>query len=434
MVWEDRDPLVHAAMAWDTLVLSQLHTTKALDAALVKWDCTCMESLDRMMPQLSFWKNVPPSDGVVCGIWAQMASCPVTSIMGIALLAYGPTGLLTCITNPILQADLVDFTTSPYVHAPCAQDSLPSITGRQVNGHSTLADVAAAFHLDTVVCTRSVFCIVGLLDGDAMVQQLTMQVNLLANTGANICLGNNKSLFVDMHGINPILVGIATTPKNEMQITYCCWMGYLPMLWEDGSTHMQPWYVHPDVVGYMLSPESIMAASPDITSWYQEGFRDGLNPGILCFHNAEDVTVLKVTMQKQNSLYYGRTDALSIDHNLIWVHCVDGALIIHVSTRLTSRDTQPPAAAPALIEDDKSSCGSLASATTNNPGVADDGGDAPVKDGLPSGGSNAPPCAPMAWEASHSQCTCRHKRTPADPAEILLSELWAARLGHCEEW
>jgi hypothetical protein len=53
-VWEDRDPLVHAAMAWDTLVLSQLHTTKALDAALVKWDCTCMESLDHMTPQLSF--------------------------------------------------------------------------------------------------------------------------------------------------------------------------------------------------------------------------------------------------------------------------------------------------------------------------------------------------------------------------------------------
>ncbi len=83
---------------------------------------------------------------------------------------------------------------------------------------------------------------------------------------------------------------------------------------------------------------------------------------------------------------------MSIDHNLIWVHCIDGASVIRVSTRLTSRDTQPPAAAPALIEDDKSSCGSLASATTTTLGVADDGGDAPVKDGVPSGGSDAPPC------------------------------------------
>ena len=83
-------------------------------------------------------------------------------------------GLLTCTTNPILQADLVDFMTSPHVHAPCARDSLPSITGRRVDGDSTLADMAVAFHLDTVVCIRSVFHIVGLLDGDTMVRQLAM--------------------------------------------------------------------------------------------------------------------------------------------------------------------------------------------------------------------------------------------------------------------
>ncbi len=68
MVWEDRDLLVHAAVAWDTLVLSQLHTTEVLDAALVKWDRTCMESLDHMTPQLPLQNNVPPDNGVVCGI------------------------------------------------------------------------------------------------------------------------------------------------------------------------------------------------------------------------------------------------------------------------------------------------------------------------------------------------------------------------------
>jgi hypothetical protein len=152
VVWQDRDPLVHAAMAWDTLVLSQLHTTKALDAALVKWDCTCLESLDHMTPQLPLWNNVPPGDGVACGIWAQTASHPVTLIAGIALPAYGRTGLLTCTTNPILQANLVDFTTSPHVYAPCTWDSLPSITGRQVNGDPTLADMAVAFHCSHSHC------------------------------------------------------------------------------------------------------------------------------------------------------------------------------------------------------------------------------------------------------------------------------------------
>ncbi len=70
-----------------------------------------------------------------------------------------------------------------------------------MNGDSTLVDVAVAFHLDTVVCICSVFRIVGLLDGDAIVRQFAMQANLLANTGANICLGNNESLFVDVHDI-----------------------------------------------------------------------------------------------------------------------------------------------------------------------------------------------------------------------------------------
>jgi hypothetical protein len=197
---------------------------------------------------------------------------------------------------------------------------------------------------------------------------------------------------------------------------------------------MQPWYIHPGAVECMLSPESIMAASLDITSWYQEGFRDNPSPGILCFCNAAGVTVLKVTIQKHNGLYYGRNDALSIDHNPIRVHCVDDALALRVSTRWTSRTAQPPAAAPALIEDDESACGSLASATTTTPGEADDGGDSLVRNGLPSSGSDGPTCAPVDWEARPTQHPCRHKCKPADPVEILLSELWATRLGHCEEW
>jgi hypothetical protein len=165
-----------------------------------------------------------------------------------------------------------------------------------------------------------------------------------------------------------------------------------------------------------------MAASPDITSWYQEGFRDGLSPGILCFCNAAGVTVMKVTMQKHNSLYYGCTDALSIDHNPIWVHCVDEPP--------TSHAAQPPAAAPALIEVDKSLCRSPASTTLTTPDVANDGGDSLVLDGLLRGGADSRTCTPGDREVCPNPHTRQHKRKP----EILLSELWAACLGHCEEW
>ncbi len=61
------------------------------------------------------------------------------------------------------------------------------------------------------------FYIVGLLDRDAMVQRLAMQVNLLANTEANICLGNDESLLLDVHDINPLLVGICSRPLGQPQ-------------------------------------------------------------------------------------------------------------------------------------------------------------------------------------------------------------------------
>jgi hypothetical protein len=248
---------VQAAKAWDTSVLSHLHTPTELEAALVEWDCTCMGSFDCMATQLPLWDNIPAGNSVVCGLWAHTASCPIALPTETMLPKVGHTGSLTCVTSPILKADLVDFSTTPHVKAPCARDSLLHLSMRRLDGTSSVADVAAAFHLDTVVRTHSVFCIVGLLNGDAIVRQISMQANLPANMGANICLGNDESLIVDVHDINPIPIGVATTPKDAMQVTYCRRMGYLPMLCKDGSIHMQPWYIHPNAVGCMLSPESV---------------------------------------------------------------------------------------------------------------------------------------------------------------------------------
>ncbi len=170
---------------------------------------------------------------------------------------------------------------------------------------------------------------------------------------------------MNIHNVDPTSVGIATTPKDAMQVTYCCWMGYLLMQQEDGSIHMQPRYIHPNAVRCMLSPTSIMSSSPDITSWYQEGFRDSLNPGTLCFRNSNNVPVLHLILQKCNGLYYRHTDVMSIDHNPIRVHCVNDALVFHTSSGTGSYENTPhapitpPAASPILIEDNDSSSSSL---------------------------------------------------------------------------
>jgi hypothetical protein len=127
------------------------------------------ESFDCMATQLPFWDNVPPSDSVVCGLWAQTASCPVALLVEIVQPAFGHTGSLACVTSPILKADLVDFLTTPHAHAPCTRNSLSHNSMRRMDGTSSLVDVAAAFHLNMVVRIHSVFCIVELLIGDAMV-------------------------------------------------------------------------------------------------------------------------------------------------------------------------------------------------------------------------------------------------------------------------
>jgi hypothetical protein len=224
---------VKAVLAWDTSILSKLHTTKVLDAALFKWDHICMDSSYPTLSTVPFRDNVQPGDGGICGIWAQTVSSPSALVLEHVMNDYGPSVLITCFSDRISRTGLLDFSTSPHIHAQCSRASLPSHPLIELGRDSTLAAVAATFRLDMVVCIRGDVHIVGLADGNALVCQLSMTANLLANTGANICLGNNKSLFVDIHNIDPTPVGIPTTPKDAMQVTYCCWMGYLPMQWED---------------------------------------------------------------------------------------------------------------------------------------------------------------------------------------------------------
>jgi hypothetical protein len=219
-----------------------------------------------------FRDNVLPGNDGVCGVWAWVASSPHALSSPNALVPepvpndYGPSGLITCLSYQISCTDLLNFSTSPHVHAQCSRASLPSHPALESGHDSTLAAVAAAFHLHTVVCIHGDVRIVGLSDSDTLVCHLAMTANLLANTGTNLPW-QQQALIIDIHDIDPIPVGVATTPKDAMQITYCCQLGYLPMPCEDGSIHMQPCCIHPNAVGCMLSPESIMSTSPDITSW-----------------------------------------------------------------------------------------------------------------------------------------------------------------------
>jgi hypothetical protein len=175
-----------------------------------------------------------------------------------------------------------------------------------------------------------------------------------------------------------------------------------------------------------------MSSSPDITNWYQEGFRDRSNPGTLCFRNSNNVPVLHLILQICNGLYYGHTNVMSIDPNPIRVHCVNGALVFCASSGTGFCENTPhapiipPAASPTLIKDNDSSSGSLVLVMSDKLTGVNKGMNSHVH-------MNQPSCTLDVSPTSRSTCctgsatgTCQHKRRTANPAKILLSELWVA--------
>jgi hypothetical protein len=89
---EDQALFVKAVLAWDTSILSQLHTSEVLDAALFRWDGICMGSSDPMWSSVPFRDNVPPGSGVVCGVWVQIVSRPSALVLEQVTNDYGPYG------------------------------------------------------------------------------------------------------------------------------------------------------------------------------------------------------------------------------------------------------------------------------------------------------------------------------------------------------
>jgi hypothetical protein len=175
-----------------------------------------------------------------------------------------------------------------------------------------------------------------------------------------------------------------------------------------------------------------MSSSPDITGWYQEGFRDSLSLGILCFRNSDNIPVLKLTLQKCNGLYYGYTNALSIDYNPTRVHCVNGALVFRASLWTSSCENTPhalitpPAASSTLIKDNDSSCSSLDSVMSDVLTAVNNGMDSHEQRDQSSHSLEISPSGQSTCHAGSTTATCQHKRRPADPAEILSLKLWVA--------
>jgi hypothetical protein len=239
-------------------------------------------------------------------------------------------------------------------------------------------------------------------------------------------------------------IGVATLPDQEADITYCAKMGYLPLTRTDDSIHMQPFYCTPKASGVIMSPECIMVTSPDIVKWVQTGHRDKDESGHLVCMDKDEQVVLKLNLHKMDGLYYSRMYSYATDYNLIRVHTVHGPQ----STPLPHRSGSPPHLIKDSDDDDDDDDDdrsvqleniSIDSDSSSAVEVMDDINTSRSSNGVPPTGSPSAispttPSNPTPARSSAGSQVSHRQPCPVSPTDYLLAELWATRLGHCEDW
>ncbi|KAL9185818.1 hypothetical protein ACHAXT_003595 [Thalassiosira profunda] len=222
----------------------------------------------------------------------------------------------------------------------------------------------------------------------------------MADTGANVDITPTESMLVGVRDIAPVKIGVALNGEGDDGAIagYCTRMGYLPMARVDGTTHFQPFLVHPNASDHIMSPDSVMRTGR-FARFTIEGFSDDSKPGEICFFDDEDQPALRLPLQKSNGLYYFPIDCYRYHHFVA--------------------DAAPISAHPFDEVDD------LPTLSEERPFL-------PILD----------PFAEVPFDEAR-ESTIYHARAPTklqlrkgptDPASQLESELWAARLGFCGEW
>ena len=138
--------------------------------------------------------------------------------------------------------------------------------------------------------------------GEVIVKALTTN-GVLSDTGANSCMADSEAHLTGCHDIAPVSVGLALKSGETTVMHVCTRMGYMPLAWEDGTTHMQPFLVNGAATDCILSPDAIARQSKDCVSWRQVG-HVGDRPGTLEFFDDMGRRVMRLQLLKNNGLYY----------------------------------------------------------------------------------------------------------------------------------
>ncbi|EJK59937.1 hypothetical protein THAOC_19786 [Thalassiosira oceanica] len=244
-------------------------------------------------------------------------------------------------------------------------------------------------------------------------------IDMLADSGSNINLGNDATAVTGTHAISPVTIGLAA----DGECTPCTHKGWISFDLEDGRTLRSQTFLNEGATDFIISPEAIMYSHPDIYRWEQQGFR-GSNPGSLRFYDKNDRILLTLRLKKRNNLYYYEYTT----------PCLASQLPTHPQSPMAAvcqsqPDTDPPL---DLVVAKVIRFSTSVEVATFKPEEHLVQPSSPLPMAAPS------PVHPILRDPRPRQAPSTPKRSPAQRTPVTLaqqtdSETWAARMGFCGE-
>jgi hypothetical protein len=139
--------------------------------------------------------------------------------------------------------------------------------------------------------------------------------------GSNVCITGDLSSLRDVVDIEPVTISVALEGSLTSYDDCITKRGLLPLLLSDGTTYYQTCFYCANMVETIISPAAVLASSNVFYNWNQEGFKDPLLPGSICFTSHDGLLSMFFPLTCHDGLYYCNTDVYAINHNPVRVQC-----------------------------------------------------------------------------------------------------------------
>ena len=139
--------------------------------------------------------------------------------------------------------------------------------------------------------------------------------------GSIVCITGDLGSLLNTVNIKPITILVALEGSPTLYDNCITKRGLLPLLLSDRTTYYQTCFYCANMVETIISPAAVLASSDVFYSWTQEGSKDPLLPGSICFTSHDGLLSMFFPLSCRDGLHYYNTDVYTIDQNPVHVCC-----------------------------------------------------------------------------------------------------------------